>query len=171
MRWRELTLAGSLLLATAAPPAAQSPKDYISEAEADRVRDSETPGMRIKLFVGFAADRIQKIQYELSRTGDRPRRNEQMNGLLNSYIGCVDEAADLMDLAVEKQQDIRDGIEDVQKRGTEFLAYLKELAAQGSAATPYIDNLEDAIEATQDAMRTAEEAGAEIAPAPVRRRP
>jgi hypothetical protein len=169
MRLRELTCC-FVVIFLAASLTAQSPKDYISEAEADRIRDAETPGLRIKLFLDFAEDRIKKLQYELSRPGDRPRRNEQVNGLLNSFIGCVDESADLMDLAIEKQQDIRDGIKVVQERGPTFLAYLNELAAQGSAAAPYKDNLDDAIQATQDAMGTAEEATTEIAPPPVRRR-
>ena len=171
MRLPALVLASLTLLAAFFSLAAQSPKDYISAVEADKIRDAETPDLRIKLFLTFAADRIKKIQYELARPEASLRREELLNGLINSYTGCIDDAADLVDLAVEKQQDIRMGIKEMQSRGPEFLAYLKSLAAQGKAAEPYQDNLEDSIEATMDAMKSADEASTEIAPPPVRRRP
>jgi hypothetical protein len=171
MRFARVLLRCSILLAASLPVAAQSPKDYISAVEADKIRDAETPDQRIKLFLTFGADRIKKIEYELGRPEPSGRRDELLNGLINSYTGCIDDAADLIDLAVEKQQDIRAGIKEMQTRGPEFLAYLKGLAAQGKAAEPYQDNLEDSIDATVDAMKSADEASTEIAPPPVRRRP
>jgi hypothetical protein len=91
--------------------------------------------------------------------------------LINSYAGCIDDASDLIQLGVEKQQDIRDAIKDMQGRAPEFLAYLKELSAKGQAVAPYKENLDDAIDATNDAIRDTAEASKENAPPPVRRRP
>jgi hypothetical protein len=173
MRALPLALA-SVLCATAfalaASPAFAQKKDYLSETEADKIRDAETPSERIKLFISFAADRIKKLQYEFAHPGEL-HRDERINTLINAYAGCIDDGSDLIQLGVDKQQDIRDAIKEMQSRAPEFLAYLKELSAKGQAVAPYKDNLDDAIDATNDAIRDAAEAIKENAPPPVRRRP
>jgi len=145
-------------------------KDYLSEFEADKIRDAETPSARIKLLVAFAAERLRKFQYELERPSAERRRGETLNGLLNSYTGCLDDAIELVQLGVEKQSDIRKGLEEIQKKAPEFLKYLQGLAENGPEREKYQSNLEDAIEATQDAIKDAEKAAKEYAPPPVRRK-
>jgi hypothetical protein len=172
---RALPLVLASFLCAAGIIAARSPafaqkKDYLSESEADKIRDAETSSARIKLFISFAADRIKKLQYEFAHPGEL-HRDERINALINAYAGCIDDGSDLIQLGVEKQQDIRDAIKEMQSRAPEFLTYLKELSAKGKAAEPYKDNLDDAIDATNDAIRDAAEAIKEDAPPPVRRRP
>ena len=154
-----------------APAARAQKKDYLTETEADKIRDADTSSHRIKLFISFAADRIKKLQYELAHPGDSLHRAERLNRLINDYSGCLDDGAELIDLGVEKQEDIREAIKEMQMRAPEFLTYLKELEAKGPERDTYKDNLDDAVEATTDAIRDADEAAKEIAPAPVRRRP
>lgn len=162
----------SIFLASAGPQAAQQKKDYLSAVEADKIRDAESTAQRIKLFLSFAADRIKKLQYELGRpAGEDRRRAERLNGLLNAYTGCVDDAAELIELGLDKQEDIRGGIKEMQAKAKEFLAYLEGLAKNGPELASYKDTLEDAIEATRDALKDADKAAKEIAPPPVRRKP
>lgn len=146
-------------------------KDYLTEIEADKIRDAETPSERIKLFLMFAADRLKKFQYELNRTEPNPRRTEMLNGLLNAYSGCVDDAADRISEAHETQADVRPGIKEMRTRAKEFLAELEKLAASGPDRELYKDTLDDAIEATRDALQDAEKAAKEMPAGPVRRRP
>jgi hypothetical protein len=170
---RALVLASFLCaagIAAAGSPAPQQKKDYLSDTEADKIRDSESPAERIKLFVSFAADRIKKIQFEIAHPGEL-HREDRINTMINAYTGCLDEASDAIELGVDKQQDIREGIKDMQGHAPEFLAYLKELSAKGKAVEPFKDNLDDAIDATNDAIKVAAEAIKENAPPPVRRRP
>src|SRR5215468_3051768 len=100
--WR-LNSSTGLLLATcmlvgAELGLAQRPeKDYLSSVESDKIRDAETPNERIKLFLTFAEDRLKKFQYELDHPSPN-KHNEMLNYLMNSYIGCVDDAADLIQL-------------------------------------------------------------------------
>jgi hypothetical protein len=163
-----------LFLFTAIPgvfpvaPAAQK-KDYLSSFEADKIRDAETSNGRIKLFLTFAADRLKKFQYELDHPSPT-RHAEMLNGLMNAYAGCVDDAADLIQLGVEKQENIRAGIELMIRQGQEFLQVLEKLSTDGPERQSYKDNLDDAIEGTRDAIHDAESARKEIAPPPVRRR-
>lgn len=167
-----LLLAAALLAGPAAAPAQQKPKkEYLTRIEADRVRDAETPALRIKLFISFAADRIKKIQYELSQPAGDARRAERINGLLNAYTGCLDDAAELIELGRDKQEDIRAGVKEMQAKAKEFLAYLEGLSPSSLDRAAYQQNLEDAIEATRDALREAVKAAKEIAPGPVRRKP
>jgi hypothetical protein len=53
----------------------------------------------------------------------------------------------------------------------EFLPYLKGLALNGVERETYKENLEDAIEATQDAAKDVDKAAKETPAAPVRRKP
>jgi len=151
---------------------AQAPqRDYLSEVEADKVRDTQNLSDRIKLFFDFAADRLKKFQYELGRTGSQSHRAEVLNGLLNSYTACVDDAADLVILAKDKQADIRPALKDMQARGKEFLETLEKLSKDGPELEVYKDTLDDAMDGTRDALKDAEKALKEMAPPPVRRKP
>ncbi len=173
---RALPLALASLLAigiaaTRSPAFAQgSKKDYLSDNEADQIRDADTPNDRIKLFISFAADRIKKLQYEFTHPAEL-HRDDRINTLLNAYAGCVDDASDAIQLGVEKQQDVRGAIKDMQSHAPEFLTYLKSLSAKGHAVEAYRDNLDDAIDATSEAINDADDAIKENAPPPVRRKP
>jgi hypothetical protein len=150
--------------------AQSSKKDYLSDNEADQIRDADTPNDRIKLFISFAADRIKKLQYEFAHPGEL-HRDDRINTLLNAYAGCIDDASDAIQLGVEKQQDVRGAIKEMQSRAPEFLTYLKSLSAKGQAVEAYRDNLDDAIDATNEAINDAADAIKENAPPPVRRKP
>ena len=144
-------------------------KDYLTTLEADKIRDAETPNERIKLFVQYADDRLKKFQYEL----DHPAANrhaEMLNYLMNSYIGCVDDASDIIQEGIEKQQNVRAGIDLMATKAKEFLEVLKKIAADGKEIDIYKINLDDAIEGTQDAINDAEKAKKNVAPPPVRRK-
>ena len=146
-------------------------KDYLTDAEGDRIRDAVTPPERMKLFVEFAGDRLKKFQYELTRTVPEGRRAEILNGLLNAYAGCIDDAADQIEVAREKQVDIRASLKIMQTKGKEFLEALQKINEGGPEYDTYKDTLQDAIEGTQDALTDVDKALKELNTAPVRRKP
>jgi hypothetical protein len=150
-------------------PATPQKKDYLSNLEADKIRDAESANDRIKLFLMFAEDRLKKFQYELDHPSMN-RHGDMLNSLLNAYVGCVDDAADLIQLGIEKQDNIRAGVELMSTRTKEFLTILQKVSAEGVDREIYQDNLDDAIEGTQDAMNDAEKAKKRVAPPPVRRK-
>ena len=168
--WNEVILLSCLVFCTAAGAAAQVPqKDYLSSQEADKIRDAETSNEKIKLFVTFADDRLKKFQYELDHPS-QTNHPQLLNYLMNSYVGCIDDAADQMQLGVEKQQNVRAGIDLLADKTKEFLEVLKKIKADGKEVEIYQDNLDDALEGTQDAMNDAEKAKKSVAPPPVRRK-
>ena len=150
---------------------ARSPqqKDYLSALEADQIRDAETTNDRVKLFMTFADDRLKKFQYELGHPSSN-KHEDILNALLNAYVGCVDDAADLLQLGIHKQENIRKGIDLMATRAKEFLEILEKISSTGQELEIYKDNLDDAIEGTRDAMNDAEKAKKEVAPPPVRRK-
>jgi hypothetical protein len=151
-----------------APTRAQQ-KDYLSALEADKIRDAETTNERIKLFLTFADDRLKKFQYELEHPS-QTKHTEMLNFLMNAYVGCVDDAAELIQLGIEKQENIRQGIDLMATRSKEYLEVLNKISSSGPDREIYKDNLDDAIEGTRDAMNEAEKAKKNVAPPPVRRK-
>jgi hypothetical protein len=145
-------------------------KDYLSAVEADKIRDAENnSNERIRLFLSFAEDRLKKFQYELEHPSSN-RHAEMLNALLNAYVGCVDDASDVMQLGIEKQENIRKGIDLMASRTKDFLPILEKFSAGGPELELYKENLDDAIEGTRDAMNDAEKAKKKVAPPPVRRK-
>ena len=144
-------------------------KDYLSALESDKIRDAETTNERIKLFLTFADDRLKKFQYELEHPSSN-KHPEMLNALMNAYVGCVDDAADLIQLGIQKQENIRPGIDLMASRTKEFLETLEKLASQAVEIDIYKDNLDDAIQGTRDAKNDAEKAKKAVAPPPVRRK-
>jgi hypothetical protein len=156
----------------ASPPvraATPQQKDYLTTLEADKIRDAETVNERIRLFLTYADDRLKKFQYELEHPSTN-RHGDMLNSLLNGYVGCVDDAADLIQLGLEKQDNIRQGVDMMAARTKDFLVVLEKLSTDGPEREIYKDNLDDAIEGTRDAMNDAEKAKKKVAPPPVRRK-
>jgi len=160
-----------LCIAFGRAAAARAPqqKDYLSALEADKIRDAETSNERIKLFLTFADDRLKKFQYELDHPS-QSKHDQLLNALMNAYAGCLDDAADLIQLGIQKQENIRQGIDLMAAKSKEFLAALQKLSTDGPEREIYKDNLDDAIEGTRDAMNEAVEAKRKVAPPPVRRK-
>ena len=158
-----------ILLCVASANAQTVKKDYLSDYEADKIRDAETPNERIKLFVQFADERLKKFQYELDHPS-ASRHAEMLNYLMNSYIGCVDDASDLIQEGIEKQQNVRAGVDLMANKAREFLETLKKISADAKEIEIYKLNLDDAIEGTQDAINDAEKAKKSVAPPPARRK-
>lgn len=144
-------------------------KDYLSPMESDKIRDAETTNDRLKLLVTFADDRLKKFQYELQHPSAN-RHGEMLNGLMNGYVGCLDDAADLMQLGIEKQENIRSGVDLINTKAKEFLEVLNKIATDKVDIDIYKDNLDDAIEGTKDAITDSDKAKKSVAPPPVRRK-
>jgi uncharacterized phage infection (PIP) family protein YhgE len=159
----------SIACCSLAAPSGAAQKDYLSSLESDKIRDADGTNERIKLFLSFADDRLKKFQYELEHPSSN-KHPEMLNALMNAYVGCVDDAADLVQLGIQKQENIRAGIDLMAGKTKEFLQILEKLSADGVEVDTYKDNLDDAIEGTRDAMNDAEKAKKAVAPPPMRRK-
>jgi hypothetical protein len=169
MKWYACCSLLALVATAFAMPLRAEQKDYLSALEADKIRDAETTNDRIKLFLTFADDRLKKFQYELQHPSSN-KHPEMLNALMNAYVGCVDDAADLVQLGIQKQENIRPAIDLMASKSKEFLEILEKVSSDAVEIDIYKDNLDDAIEGTRDAMNDAEKAKKAVAPPPVRRK-
>lgn len=167
--WMSVALLWNALVVAPSAWAQRPEKDYLSDLEADKIRDAETPNERVTLFLTFAEDRLKKFQYELEHPSPN-KHKEMLNFLMNSYGGCVDDAADIIQVSLGKQENIRQGIDLMATKTKGFLAILRKYAAEGPELEIYKDNLDDAIDGTQDALNEAEKSKTKAAPPPVRRK-
>jgi predicted ribosome quality control (RQC) complex YloA/Tae2 family protein len=164
------SLAAARLAPARPQPQDFTPKDYLSDEEADKIRDALTPDERIKLYVAFAEDRLKKFDYELKRTVPEARESDTLNGLLNGYVGCIDDGADQIQVAQDKQMDIHNALKLMDTKEKEFLEILQKYEKGAPHLDDYRDTLEDAIDGTKDAISDAEAADKTALPAPVRRK-
>lgn len=153
------------------PQPPQTKKEYLTESEADRIRDAYEPADRIALYMKYAEDRLKKFQYELNRKVQDRRRVEVLNNLLNAYAGCMDDAADQIAVGQERQSDIRSALKLMKAKGGEFLDILEKLQQNGTELDTYKDTLEDAIDGTKDALTDVDNGLKNAAAPPVRRKP
>ena len=147
-------------------------RDFLSPAEADKVRDAQSPNDRVRLFISFADDRMKKLQYELNDKSPTDNREMLLNGLLNGFTDCMDEATDRLQEAREKGVDLRTAIKEMQKQAKSFLDALHKIeSAGGPELASFKDSLSDAIDSTQGALNAATKASKEYGAVPVRRKP
>jgi hypothetical protein len=83
----------------------------------------------------------------------------------------VDDGADQIALAREKQMDVRAALKLMRAKYNEFLGQLQKYAKDGKDLDTYRDTLGDAIDGTKDALSDVDDAEKEMLPAPVRRKP
>jgi hypothetical protein len=157
------------LLAQALPAKQKPQKDYLSALEADKIRDAETINEKVNLYLAFAEDRLKKFQYELEHPA-LARHEETLNGLMNGYGSCVDDAADLLQEGMGKQQNIRAGVNLMASKAKDFLDILHKIQTDAKELDIYKNNLDDAIEGTTDAMNESEKDKKKVAAPPVRRK-
>jgi hypothetical protein len=167
-----VTLTLSAVAAARMPARPTQEKEYLTDAESDKIRDTPSPAARIGLYISFAEDRLKKFEYEVHRSVQERRRTEILNSLLNGYVGCVDDAADQIDDAQEKHVDVREALKSMKTKDNEFLDTLEKYDKDKSGPdfADYQDSLEDAIEGTKDALSDASDAEKETPAAPVRRK-
>lgn len=176
MRPRIISLAGvatafAVLLGVAhAAVARPQLHDYLSDEEADKIREAPTPADRIKLYVSFAEDRLAKFDYELNRAAPERDRSDVLNGLLHGYEGCMDDASDEIDDATRTQADIKAALKLMDEKSKSFLARLQKYSKNGRYLSDYSDTLQDAIDSTTDAISGVADAKKTMLPAVVRRK-
>jgi chromosome segregation ATPase len=155
---------------TRSPVSPQERKDYLTESEANQIRDAYEPAERIGLYMKFAEDRLKKFQYELNRKVQDRRRAEVLNNMLNAYTGCMDDAADQIEVGKERQADIHGALKLMKSKGNEFLDILEKVQEKGQELDSYKDTLLDALDGTKEALTDVDNALKTAAPPPVRRK-
>lgn len=123
-RWIAVTLA--LLLPVCALNA-QRRRDPLTQPEIDKVRDTSwEPKQRLPLYVGFARERLVKMEQMRSdpKTKDRAK---QTHDLLDDFQLLYDELNDNIDTYADRKDDIRKPLKLIIEADNEFQAKLRAL--------------------------------------------
>jgi hypothetical protein len=164
-----------LLAATLAAPAAAlarpPQRDFLTQTEADKIRDAESANERISLFLDFAADRLLRFQRELQMKGAGPRWSDFLNDMLDSFSSCVDSASDRIRDAISQGEDVRAGIKDVKKRVPEFIGELQKIKKKGIDLKLYEDTLNDTIDDMHEDIKSADKAEKQLQMNPPKPKP
>lgn len=99
IRWWGLGLLAAL---AAGPLPAQKP-DYLTEEEVLQVRDTQEPNQRIKLFLGFAEQRLVTLEKGLAApSGTEGIAVDEVRDRLNDFINAVDDTATSLELPLKR---------------------------------------------------------------------
>jgi hypothetical protein len=126
----------SLALLMALSASAQRRHDPLTTEEINQLRDAMVePDQRLKLYVTFARDRMNKLEQMRAdpKTTDRPRQTHDM---LADFLSVYDELNDNVDMYVGRKDDIRKPLKLVIEADVEFQSKLRALkdAANADAA-------------------------------------
>jgi hypothetical protein len=124
----------ALLMALSA--SAQRRHDPLTTEEINQLRDAMVePDQRLKLYVTFARDRMNKLEQMRAdpKTTDRARQTHDM---LADFLSVYDELNDNVDMYVGRKDDIRKPLKLVIEADIEFQSKLRALkdAANADAA-------------------------------------
>ncbi len=124
---RSAALQALILLLMVLPIRAQQRRDPLNPPEVDQLRDAMLdPDTRLKLYVKFARDRMNKLEQMRAdpKTVNRPK---QTHDLLEDFLAVYDELNDNVDMYTGRKDDIRKPLKTIIEADTEFQAKLRAI--------------------------------------------
>ena len=144
------TLVCCLLLAV--PVAAQ--RDFLTQAEIQRVRDAQDPSARLELYASFARERVDLVKNLLSK--DKAGRSVMIHDTLDDYAKILDAIDDTADDALSRKLDVKVGMNVVANAEEQTLTALRKFkASQPKDLERYAFALDQAIETTSDSLEVS----------------
>ena len=131
-------------------------RDFLTADEVDQVRDAQEPNARLKLYVGFAQERVAVLEQYLSK--DKPGRSALIHDTLEDYTHIIEAIDTVSDDALVRKVPIDLGMKAVTDAEGEMLAKLEKI--QNSAPKDlerYEFVLKNAIDTTSDSKELSEE--------------
>ncbi|HYA18159.1 MAG TPA: hypothetical protein VEF06_11865 [Bryobacteraceae bacterium] len=142
-----------LFLAAAIPSFAQ--RDFLTSTEVDRVRDTQEPNARLKLYILFARQRMDQFQQLMKK--DRKGRSLEARELLEDYANIIDAMGDVADDALKRHIDVNEGLTAVASAEKKFLEQLQKVdGAPPADIGLYQTAFKEAIAATSDGLDAAQ---------------
>jgi hypothetical protein len=148
-------------------------RDFLTEAEIEKVREAQLPSDRLKLYVLFARQRIDQLQRLLSK--EKKGRSAEARELLEDYGAIIDAIDTVTDDALKRGADAAEGTSAVVAAEKRFLGQLQQIKDRNLPDVDlYSVALREAIASTSDSIdQAAEDAtgrGAKLAEADKRKK-
>lgn len=138
----------------AAPVMEAQQKASLSESEVDKLRDTQDPGERIKLYIDFMQTRLLTFENYRSRPVDPQYRvGKFLNEVLGQYVDLDDELKSWIQFQYSRDGDMRGGLRDLLDRAPHQLEELKHAQQTPDPyAAKYAENLANAIADLEDTL-------------------
>lgn len=144
-------------LVAAAPVRARAQHHaYLNSSEVEKLRDTQDPSERIKVYLSFEQDRLNHMEAAVESNGDV---RMGLGQLLNQYISIDDELKDWIQYQYDHGGDMRKGLRkllDVGPRQLEILRHFQN--SQEQVVKDNADSLRDAIADMNDTLNGATQA-------------
>jgi len=140
------------VLLLCAPAWAQ--RDFLTSDETDQVREVQDPNDRLKLYIGFAQQRLDQVKSLLAK--EKAGRSALIHNLLEDYTKILDAIDTVSDDALKRKVNIDLGNAAVAQGEKGLLKTLESLdvsAAKDKARYQFV--LKQAIDGTHDSLELA----------------
>lgn len=142
------------------PLFAQHKHDPLNPVEIGQLRDAMLePEQRLKLYVSFARDRMNKLE-QMRADPKTTERATKTHDLLQDFLDVYDELNDNIDMYVGRKDDIRKPLKLIIEADTEFQAKLRALkdsantdAAESRQYEFLLTNAIDTVDSSTDDHR------------------
>lgn len=142
-------------LFTGAVPALAD-RDFLTEAEIEKVREAQAPNDRLKLYILFARQRIDQLQRLLSK--EKKGRSAEARELLEDYTDIIDAIDTVTDDALRRGADVGEGVVAATTAEKRFLGQLQQIKDRNAADVDLYDvALREAMASTSDSIDQAGE--------------
>lgn len=149
-------LGSGLVIFLMLPPLCAQARDkhYLTSAEVEKLRNAQNPSQRIKVYLSFEKDRLDRMEAQ-----GLSNRDAALSDLLNQYISIDNEMKDWIQYQYDRDGDMRKGLRSLLDQGPKQLEMLHHFQhAAGPGAKGYSRLLQDAIADMDDTLNGATEA-------------
>ena len=144
-----------VLLLLAAPALAQLQRDFLTEDEADQIREMQEPTQRVTLYLKFARLRLELVKQTLA--AEKPGRSRLIHNNLEDFSKIIEALDNVLDDALARKLDVQKAVELVTEQEKQFLATLQEFDSKKTKDRYlYEFVLKDALEGTQDSLEESQ---------------
>jgi hypothetical protein len=125
---RRLLFLGSLVLMfTSSLLWSQARRDPLNPVEIDQLRDAMLePLDRLKLYVQFARTRLDSLE-QMRRDPKTGNRGQRTHDMLGDFLAIYDELNEIIDMYVDRKEDIRKPLKLIIEADTDFQARVRAI--------------------------------------------
>jgi len=139
----------TVLLIAAWPAAAQ--RDFLTADEADQIREAQDPNLRLKLYAGFARQRVELLRQLFAK--EKAGRSAMIHDTLEDYTEIIDAIDTVVDDALKRKADVALGLQAVAETEKQLLETLKQFQAKPAKdLARYEFALSNAVDTTQESL-------------------